>query len=248
MSPQYLLRTSLVSLVCYAMFASICAAQGRNQFGQGGAGGAVGMGQQGQSGFGSGGQAGRGQSRGGGAGYGQNAFGGAAGGNAFGGAGFGGTGPQATGNNQAGVGPQGGFLGGDAAQTQNFFRNLNGGQRRTAVFDYMIENLNDMRESRGRDGRDSAPPVRVKLRPAFDTPLGTMQQVSVDLQSRLASSVDSLGVTDPRITMDGRTLTLQGKVATEHQRALVEKMVSLEPGVTTIDNQLTVETPLPPQE
>jgi hypothetical protein len=227
------------------MFASICAAQGRNQFGQGGASG---IGQGGQSSFGSGSQVGRGQSRGGGAGFGQNAFGGATGGNAFGGGGFGGTGPQPTGNNQAGVGQQGGFLGGDAAQTQNFFRAMNGGQRRTAMFDFMIENLNDMRESRGRDRRDNAPPVRVKLRPAFDTPLGTMQQVSVDLQSRLANSVDSLGVTDSRITIDGRTLTLEGKVATEHQRALAEKMVSLEPGVTTVDNRLTVETPLPPQE
>jgi hypothetical protein len=226
------------------MFASICAAQGRNQFGQGGTSE---MGQGGQSAFGAGLQTGRGQSRGGGAGFGQNAFGGATGGNAFGGGGFGGTGPQPIGNNQLGVNPQDGFVGGDAVQTQNFFRNLNGGQRRTAMFDFMIENLNDMRESRGRNGRDNAPPVRVKLRPAFDMPLGTMQQVSVDLQSRLANSVDSLGVKDSRITMDGRMLTLEGKVATEHQRALVEKIVSLEPGVTTIDNRLTVETPLPPQ-
>jgi osmotically-inducible protein OsmY len=116
------------------------------------------------------------------------------------------------------------------------------------MFDFMIENLNDMRESRGRDGRDNAPPVRVKLRPAFDTPLSTMRQISVDLQSRVASSVEDLGVADSRITMEGRTLTLEGKVATEHQRALVEKMVSLEPGVSSIDNRLTVETPLPPQD
>ncbi len=205
------------------------------------------MGQQGQSAFGGGGQAGRGQSRGG-AGFGQNAFGGATGGDAFGGGGFGGTGPQATGINQPGVNPQGEFLGGDGAQTQNVFRAMNGGQRRTAMFDFMIENLNDMRESRGRDSRGAAPPVRVKLRPAFDTPLSTMRQVSVDLQSRLSSSLDRLGVKDSRITMDGRTLTLEGKVASEHQRALIEKMASLEPGVTSINNRLTVEAPLPPQD
>lgn len=236
-----LFTTNFVSLVCSAMFAGVCAAQVGNPTNQGQAGGfgGSGFGQGGQSAFGGGGQGGRGQSRGG-AGYGANAFGGGAG---MGGAGFGGVGQQGVGNNQLGPAGQDAFIGNDAAQTQNFFRNLNGGQRRTAMFDFMIENLNDMRDRGGRgNGRDNAPPVRVKLRPAFETPLGTMQQLSTDLQSRLSSSVSDLGVTNSRITMEGRTLTLEGTVATKHQRDLVEKMVSLEPGVSIVENRLVVDS------
>jgi hypothetical protein len=238
-------RLICLGLLACAFLASEGYTQNRNQMNQGGAG--FGQSGFGQTGFGGASQAGRGQSRGAGAGFGQNAFGGAAGGSAFGGGGFGGTGPQATGTNQRGVGPQEGFLGGNGAQTQNFFRNMNGGQRRTAMFDFMIENLNDMRETRGRNNRNNTPPVRVRLRPAFETPLSTMKQVSDDLQSRLSDSVSELGVADSRVSMDDRTLTLEGSVQSEHQRALVEKMMSLEPGISEIDNRLTVEPPLPPQ-
>lgn len=239
-------------LACATLIASNCAAQNRGSANQGGFGqssfGQSTFGQSafgGQSGFGGG--AGRGQSRGGG-GFGANGFGG--GGGFGGGAGFGGAaGGQGFGNNLLGTPGQGNFLGGNAAQTQNFFRALNGGQRRTAAFDFMIENLNEMRDRGNRGGgNDRSPPVRVQLRPAFETPLGTMQQVSVDLQSRLIASANDLQVTDSRISMDGRTLTLEGKVASDHQRALVEKLISLEPGVSTVENRLTVDPTLISEE
>jgi hypothetical protein len=241
MAIRTLLSTTFMSLACAAMFADLCAAQGRNPMQQGGqrGGGQSAFGQGGQSAFGGGGaQGGRGQSRGG-AGYGGNAFGGGAG---AGGSAFGGMGQQAGGNNQIGAGGPDGFIGNDAAQTQNFFQAMNGGQRRTAAFDFMIENLNEMRDRGGSgSGSDRTPPVRVKLRPAFETPLRTMQQLNTDLQTRLSTSADDLGVSDPRITMAGRTLTLEGTVPTEHHRALVEKMISLEPGVSAVENRLVVE-------
>lgn len=236
---------SCVPLVCLAAFISTCSAQNRGSMNQGGAfgqsaGGQSSFGQSafggsGQSGFGSG-MGGRGQSRGG-AGTGANAFG-AGSGTGFGG----GPGGQGFGNNQVGAAGQGNFLGGDGAQTQNFFRALNGGQRRTAMFDYMIENLNEMRDQgNGGNGNDRLPPVRVKLRPAFETPLGTMQEVTSEVHSRLTASLADQGVADSRVSLDGRTMTLEGRVATEHQKALIEKMVSLEPGIRNIDNRLIVD-------
>lgn len=241
------LRTLIIplfmSLAGGVMFASHCSAQGRNPMQQGGRGGMgqSSFGRSGQGGnFGGGGQGGRGQSRAGG----QGGFGsGSTGGGAFGGSAFGGMGQQG-GSNQLASG-QDAFIGNDAQQTQNFFQNLNGRQRRTAMFDFMIENLNDMRDRGGRSGGDNrTPPVRVKLRPAFETPLGTVQQVRTETQTRLSSSLTDLGVYDSRISMDGRTLTLEGTVASEHHRSLAEKMVSLEPGITEVDNRLTVNPPL----
>jgi hypothetical protein len=240
---------TVVSLVGLVTIVGVCEAQNRgsaNQRGQTG-GGQSGFG---QSSFGRGGQSsfggatgGRGQSRGG-TGFGSGAFGGG------GGTGFGGnTGGAAFGTNQAGIGGQDNFLGGDAAQTQNFFRNLSGGQRRNATFDFMIENLNEMRDRGNRGGSgERTPPVRVKLRPAFEMSPDTMAQVTSEVQSRLATSLAEQGVADSRVSSDGRAMTLEGRVATEHQKALIEKMLSLEPGVSTIENRLVVDPTIASEE
>lgn len=243
MTLRTLVLPIFVSLACSVIFANLCHAQGRNTMQQGGRGGmgqsAFGLSGQGGN-FGGGGQGGRGQSRAGGqGGFGSSGgFGsGGMGGGAFGGMGQGGTNQLAPGQN--------GFLGSNSDQVQDLFRNRRGAQGRTTMFDFMIENLNEMRDRGGRGGGDNrTPPVRVKLRPAFETPLGTIQQVNSEVQTRLSSSLNDLGVTDSRIAMEGRTLTLEGTVASDHQKALVEKMISLEPGVSTIDNRLTVDPSL----
>lgn len=228
---------SVASLVYLVVSAGECDAQNRGSSNQRGSFGQTASGQSsfGQSSFGRGGQSsfggttgGRGQSRGG-TGFGSNTFGGNASGAAFG-------------NNQAGVGGQNNFLGGNAAQTQNFFRNLNGGQRRNSTFDFTIENLNEMRDRGKRGGNgERTPPVRVKLRPAFTMSADTMAQVTSEVQSRLTTSLAEQGVADSRVSSDGRAMTLEGRVATEHQKALIEKMLSLEPGVSTIENRLVVD-------
>jgi hypothetical protein len=238
-----MLFASAASMAMIVVVAGQCAAQNRNSMNQSGYGqssfgqssfgqsafGQSSFGGTGQSGFGSG-MGGRGQSRAGG-------FGGG-GGTGFGG----GAGGQGFGNNGIGTPGQGNFLGGNAAQTQNFFQALSGGQQRTQMFDFMVENLNEMRD-RGNQGggEDRAPPVRVKLRPAFETPLGTMAQVTSEVHSRLTASLTEQGVVDSRVSHDGRTVTLEGRVASEHQKALIEKMASFEPGVGTIDNRLIVD-------
>lgn len=247
MDRHSLFKLAVLGIALCTACVQTCSAQQQQQpRGQSRQGGRSGLGQSGfgqgiSSGFGASpmGQGGRGQGGMGGAGFGQDAFGGFAGaGGGMGGAG----GQQGFGNNQAGLGQQNGFLGGNAAQTQNFFQNLNGGQRRTAMFDFMIENLNEMRDRGGRgEGNDRTPPVRVKLRPAFETPLGTMRQLNADLETRLTSSLADLGVDNPVITMERRIVTLSGTVASDHQKQLVEKMISLEPGVSAVDNRLMVE-------
>jgi hypothetical protein len=237
--------SAITFAACIAACWNTCSAQNRNATNQNRATGQSSLGQnsfgQGQSSFG--GTSGRGQSRGS-TGFGSNSFGGG------GGTGFGGnTGGAAFGNNQAGVAGQDNFLGADAAQTQNFFRNLNGGQRRNATFDFMIENLNEMRDRGNRGGNNErTPPVRVKLRPAFEPSVGTMAQVTNEVHSRLATSLAEQGVVDSRVSSDGRAMTLEGRVGSEHQRALIVKLLSLEPGVSIIENRLVVDPTLQKEE
>jgi hypothetical protein len=241
------LALTVLSIFCLGVFAESCFAQG-SQFGQGG-----GSNRGGTSSFGG---SGRGQSRGGSALANSNTFGAGRGG--MGGAGFGsgygsgglgggqGMQPGGIGNNQSGIAPNNGFIGG-AQDMQNFFRSLNGQRQNTASFNPMIENLNEMRESQGNDGSDRSPPVRVQLRPAFETPLGTIARMNADVQTRLNATITDLGVTNPRITINERIVTLEGRVKTAHDRDLIEKLISLEPGVTEIDNRLMVDLPTPPQ-
>ena len=235
----------LIAIAMSSVLATAAMAQNRGSMAQGRS--ALGQGNFGQSAFGQGGQTGR-SAFGGTTGRGQSRGGGRTGGSAFGGSAFGGGtfgamgGTPAFGGNQFGAMGQGNFIGSDAAQTQNFFRNLNRGQRSAATFDFMIENLNEMRNRGGQGSSgDNTPPVRVKLYPTFEIPSATVEQMGVDLQTRLTMNVDEMGVAGSRISIDGRTVVLEGQVETEHQRVLVAKLVSLEPGVTTVDNRLTVE-------
>jgi hypothetical protein len=75
-----------------------------------------------------------------------------------------------------------------------------------------------------------------------------MAKVASDVQARLTTSLTEQGVVDSRLSLEGRTMTLEGRVATEHQKALIAKMVSLEPGVSAVNNQLIVDPTIAEEE
>ncbi len=135
-----------------------------------------------------------------------------------------------------------GFVGRSAEDVQETFRNLNGRQRRRATFNMIVENLNEMRESRKRrrEQRTSPPKVRVNLRPTFDFPRRSDVEVAAGVQTRLDKVMRERGVTMPQVELAERTATLRGTVRTEHDKALVEKLVSIEPGVSQVENRLVV--------
>ena len=138
---------------------------------------------------------------------------------------------------------QQGFVGNDAQDMRRGFENMSGRQRRRVMFDMMVENLNEMRDRRReRDQRRRRPdPVRVRLRPSFNyTPLES-RQVAVTLQSHLARSSDLTGIVAPRVELEGRTATVSGFVPSEHERAVIAKMIALQPGVSEVENLLTVD-------
>lgn len=144
---------------------------------------------------------------------------------------------------------QSGFVGSDAQDMRNSFGNMSDRQRRGAMFDMMFENLNDMRDGRRQRGRRRPlDPVRVRLRPSFNYPQLESRQVLVTLQSNLTRASDLLGLVAPRVELDGRTATVSGSVPNEHERAVIEKMLAMQPGVSNVENLLTIDPAVTPTD
>ncbi len=138
---------------------------------------------------------------------------------------------------------QGGFVGGDAQDMRSTFENMGGRERRRVMFDMMVENLNEMRDRRAeRNARRRQPDlVRVQLRAPSNLPLLDSQQVAVTLQANLTRSLELQGLAAPHVELEGRTATLSGSVANDHERTVIEKMIALQPGVSQVENLLTVD-------
>ena|GEM_PF-6269815 len=154
---------------------------------------------------------------------------------------------QPAGGAELGPQPQGrafrepGFVGRDAEDVRETFRNLSRGQRR-ALRNIVIENLNETRESRRRwhDQQRQPPRVRVQLRPVFDTPADPDGRVAAAVQMRLNAVLRGRTVVAPSVELQGRTATLRGTVSSEHEKLLTGQLVAIEPGVSRVENRLVV--------
>lgn len=158
-----------------------------------------------------------------------------------------GQGPMAAGlANSAGERFQeGGFVGRDADDVRNGFESQNARRGPGGMLDAMVENLNEMRESRRRwQERNAAPPaIRVQLRPAFDVPAIPPLQANVPMQRRLSKEMAVVGLASPQIEMVGRTAVIRGTVATERDRELIARLAKLEPGVSQVENLVEIQPP-----
>jgi hypothetical protein len=137
---------------------------------------------------------------------------------------------------------QGGFVGRDADDVRGTFENMSGRDRRGMMFDFMVENMNEMRESRRRWREQNQTPsaVRVRLEPAFDLPTAPSSETTALNEARLNQTVAERVSRTARVEINGRTAILQGSVDTDRERALLERLVRLEPGVSEVQNRLTV--------
>jgi hypothetical protein len=184
------------------------------------------------------------------AGFGSPQAGMAAGGMGVGGGmgqGAAGDGPISQGLSQAGSErfQEGGFVGRDAEDVRAGFDSLSGGRGQGRMMDMMIENLNEMRESRRRWREQNAapPPVRVRLVPAFDMPANVSAPTNVEMHARLTRVMQSRGVGSPQVEFVGRTAFIRGVVTTARERELLGRIVSLEPGVSKVENLVTIQAP-----
>jgi hypothetical protein len=143
---------------------------------------------------------------------------------------------------------EGGFVGRDADDVRNSFQSQNARRGTSGMLDTMIENLNEMRDSRRRwREQNAAPPaIRVQLQPAFDVPPAISAQTDARVYTRLAKQMDMIGVGSPQVQMVGRTAVIRGVVTNERDRELIARMASLEPGVSSVENLVTIQPPPAP--
>src|SRR5262245_62962563 len=112
----------------------------------------------------------------------------------------------------------------------------------------------NMRQN-GRNGRNNrnqransnqaqpgpASDVRVKLELAFTPVRATPNVLANTVRTRLTNILPAQGViTAPDVTVEGDVVVLRGVAASENQRQVLERLVSLEPGVSAVRNEMTI--------
>jgi BON domain len=239
---------ALVLAGVFLAFLPSSASAQRGGGGLNGGGGSMGMGSSmgmGGSGFGGGTSSfGSGMSSFG-SGFGSSSFGSGFGsgsgtggfGSGFGSSGLGGTGQSAFGNNSQ----NGNFIGRDSADMTSVFNQL--GRNSNQFFQQMNRNMSRGGNRGNRNTsqeQNAAPPVRVRLDVAFDRPVLRPTAVVTAVRGRLEKVLVNHNITAPDVELKGDTVVLRGVAASESQRLVIEKLVSLEPGVLAVDNQMTV--------
>ncbi len=156
--------------------------------------------------------------------------------------GFGQAGNQGTNARRPPAGGQDGFVGTDAQQIRNQQNNGNQRQRRRAMFDFAVESLNEMRESRRRyrANRNKKPPVRVQLRPLFAVQQPSASELTTRVRTQLGKALPST-LAAAQISVSGSIATIEGRAKSEYDKQLAAKMLSLQPGISQVENRLTIE-------
>lgn len=184
-----------------------------------------GMGGFGSSGFGSSfGSSGFGSSFGS-SGFGSS-FGSSGFGSSFGSSGFG---SNSSGNSR--------FVGRDANDMQSIFRQL--GRSSTQFFNSVNRQM-----ARGQQTtvttRNPPQPIRTEVQVAFAAPQPSADVVAKTLQVRLAKIMSEHHMTAPTVSVQGGTAVLSGVAKSENERKVIESLVSFEPGVRSVRNEMTV--------
>ena len=206
--------------------------------GGGGFGGMSGFG--GAGGFGGGGSGfGSGFGGGGMSGMGGRGFGSSMGSGGFGGmSGFGNQGGMYGGN----MGGQN-FVGRDAGDMQAVMNQM--GRAGTQFFNTMNRNMSNRgnRNRRREDTEENTPPtVRVRLEVGFPQPPPAPSRIANNIRLRLARLAVDHSLGQPEVAVEGDTVVLRGVAANESQRQVLEKLISMEPGVRAVRNEMTVPT------
>lgn len=265
------MQRPLITVCVVAAIALFCSlAEGQN-IGRSGMS-AFGGGGMGSSGFGSGGFGGGGFGGGGigsslgmggfgggmgSSGFGSSGMGGGFGSGGFGSGGFGGSGGMGSGGfgssgmgggfGNSGYGGQQNFIGRDSADMSAAWNQM--GQAGAQFFNQM--NRNTGRNNRGGSRGDNAAseienpeqPMRVVLKVAFPTPTPSPAQLTNNVRTSVRHVLASQGIASPQITMEGDVVVIRGVAADENQRLVLEKVVSLEPGVREVRNEMTIAQP-----
>jgi hypothetical protein len=140
---------------------------------------------------------------------------------------------------------QGGFVGRDASDVRAGFDSTQRTPGQGGTLDQVIDNLNEMRESRRRwrEQRNAPPPIRVKLVPGFEPPVQSATRAAPAVETRLNRTFAVHAMAGAQIQISGQTATLRGSVGSAHEAMLAEHLALLEPGISQVQNLLTVAPP-----
>jgi osmotically-inducible protein OsmY len=130
-------------------------------------------------------------------------------------------------------------------QGRNQGNNRGGNQRNSGGANRAGGQQQNFTNQGSRNGYNSVRSIRPQLKIAFDVP----HQRSETNVGRISARFDKLstrsalrGVT---FDADGGTVVLRGQVSSEENRKLAGILVSMEPGVRAVKNELTVTPPAP---
>lgn len=97
----------------------------------------------------------------------------------------------------------------------------------------LFGNLNNQSSS-------SKPIIRVRMRSAINVPLKPPTQVQQTATRRFRSLANRPQLNGIQVQMNGRTAVISGSVGSERDRRMSELLIRLEPGVSSVDNQVVV--------
>jgi len=138
-----------------------------------------------------------------------------------------------------------GPVGRSAEDVRNMLRELRGPGQQQRSANMSVENLNERRKRRSsqRAQRSPPPPIHVQFRPSFGLHRSPALQMAHGMQTRLSRLLESRDAGVVQVVIRERTATLTGSVKSEYERSLLERMVRIEPGISAIENLITVESP-----
>jgi hypothetical protein len=137
------------------------------------------------------------------------------------------------------------FVGADGADTANMLGIMAGAQN--AALQGLSRSLNNLNPNQNKqEGNTRAKKtVRAVRSVEFEYKAPPAPVLNANLSKRLTTSKAIAAQGDVVVSMVGRTAVLTGVVANEHSRDLAARLCLLEPGVSKVENRLTIPEELP---
>lgn len=138
------------------------------------------------------------------------------------------------------------FVGADGADTANMIGVMAGAQN--AALQGLSRSLNNLNPNQGKqEGNTRAKKtVRAVRSVEFEYRAPAVAVMNTNLGTRLTKSKAVAAQGNLTVAMEGRTAVLTGTVANEHARDLAARLCLLEPGVSKVENRLTIPEDLTP--
>jgi hypothetical protein len=142
---------------------------------------------------------------------------------------------------------QGQFVGSDTTDLRNLFSQMGQTNGRQGMQGLNNMNQNGPNQPDGGGNQRQRIAYTLQRRIAFDVPARAPAALSATLTQRITAIAPNLPID---VQMVGRIAVLRGTVGSQHARDLAAQVVLLEPGVSSVQNELEVaeSQPLPEQQ